>query len=176
MKIIGLAHFTIISVRGLAIASIRLYTDKEKNMTQLRLCLFGAGRVYRDNILVHITRRKALAMLVYLAMNGKPYERDTLGVIFWPESADSRNQVRVALSTLRSALGSEWLTEHGNLVQIANVDNIWIDISAFKSLYAIHTEHVVHCVEQYEQALMLVQGEFMAGFTLRDCPVFDDWL
>ena len=145
-------------------------------MAQLELYLFGAGRVYLDEVPVHIPRRKALAMLVYLTMNSKPYERDTLGVIFWPESTDSRNQVRVALSTLRSALGAEWLTEHGNLVQVANVDNIWVDILAFKSLYAIHTENMLHCVEQYEQALMLVQGEFMAGFTLRDCPMFDDWL
>lgn len=145
-------------------------------MAQLKIYLFGATRIYLDDLPVHIVRRKAMAMLAYLAVTGKPHERDTLGAIFWPESADSRNQVRVALSTLRSALGMEWLVENGNLVQITNADSIWIDVRVFKALYANHDEDALLCIERYEQALTLVEGTFMAGFSLRDCPMFDDWI
>ncbi|MFP4323918.1 MAG: hypothetical protein ACLFTK_15800, partial [Anaerolineales bacterium] len=71
-------------------------------MTSLKLYLLGAHEIILDDQPLHIVRRKAQAMLIFLAVTGKPQTRDTLGTIFWPESADSRKQVRVALSALRS--------------------------------------------------------------------------
>jgi DNA-binding SARP family transcriptional activator/predicted ATPase len=145
-------------------------------MTQLKLYLFGAKEILLDDMPVHITRRKALAMLIYLAVTEKPHERDTLGAMFWPESADSRNQVRVALSGLRTVLGAEWFTEHSNALQIANTAHIWVDVLAFKTLHTLSLRDPEQCVKHLEQAIDLARGGFLAGFTLRNCPAFDSWV
>lgn len=145
-------------------------------MPKLKLILFGAREILLDDVPANIPRRKALAMLIYLVVTQKPQERDTLGAMFWPESADSRNQVRVALSTLRAALGTEWLAEHTDVLHMSNRQHIWVDVLAFKELCSTGFKQPDRYVEHLEQAIELARGGFLAGFTLRDCPEFNSWV
>jgi DNA-binding SARP family transcriptional activator len=80
-------------------------------MTRLTLYLLGLPRVEVDNREVRISRRKALALLAYLAVTGQSHTRDALATLLWPEQDQSRarSSLRSALVSLRRALGNEWL-------------------------------------------------------------------
>ena len=48
-------------------------------MSQLTLYLLGPPRLELDGAPVHISRRKAIALLAYLAVSGQPHSRDSIG-------------------------------------------------------------------------------------------------
>ena len=58
-------------------------------MSQIALYLFGSPRVEYRGEPVQIRRRKAMALLVYLAMTEQAHGRDALATMFWPESDQS---------------------------------------------------------------------------------------
>ena len=61
-------------------------------MSRLALFLLGPPRIERDGEPVEIRRRKAVALLVYLAVTGRSHSRDTLATLFWPELDQGRAQ------------------------------------------------------------------------------------
>ena len=80
-------------------------------MADLKLYLLGPPQLQVDGQAVPVQRRKALALLCYLALKGEPQRRDTLAALLWPEQ--SQQQARQALSrhlfALKEALGDGWL-------------------------------------------------------------------
>ncbi len=68
-------------------------------MPRLRLYLFGPPQLERDGQALNLQRRKAMTLLVYLAVTGRSHRRDALATLFWPESTQSR-----ARSSLRRDL------------------------------------------------------------------------
>jgi DNA-binding SARP family transcriptional activator len=71
-------------------------------MAALTLFLFGAPRLEREGAVVKIPRRKALALLAYLAATGQSHARDTLATLFWPDH--SQSEARLSLSRHLSEL------------------------------------------------------------------------
>jgi DNA-binding SARP family transcriptional activator len=65
-------------------------------MATLTLFLFGAPRLECDGAVVKIPRRKALALLAYLASTGQSHARDTLATLFWPDHSQSEARLRMA--------------------------------------------------------------------------------
>ncbi len=57
-------------------------------MTGLNLFLFGPPRVELGGATVNLKRRKALALLIYLAMSQQPHSRDFLATLFWKVLGD----------------------------------------------------------------------------------------
>ena len=45
----------------------------------------GCARVELDGTSIDLQRRKALALLIYLAVSGQPHSRDALATLFWPD-------------------------------------------------------------------------------------------
>ena len=76
-------------------------------MSQLSLYLFGPPRLELDGIPVHIPRRKAMALLAYLAVSSQSHSRDALATLLWPENDQSsaRAELRRTLSVLNRAWG-----------------------------------------------------------------------
>lgn len=68
----------------------------------LKLFLFGNPRPEHDGADVKIPRRKAVALLAYLAARAKPHARDVLATLFWPD--DGQSKARLALSRRLSEL------------------------------------------------------------------------
>ena len=88
-------------------------------MSGLALYLFGPPRVELDGEPIHVPRRKALALLAYLAL-GERYSRDALAALLWPEHDHiaARAGLRRTLSALNGALGRGWLALEDDTVSL----------------------------------------------------------
>lgn len=153
-------------------------------MANLKLYLFGPPRMEIDGQPLEIKLRKAQALIAYLAVTGKPCQRDSLASIFWP-----RQDMRAARASLRRLLYDiNHLTDEKLLtIQRENVDlnrthNLWLDVARFQTLLSTSRSDVplaeplpARETQQLIDAVDLYSNDFMAGFSLSDCPEFDDW-
>ena len=154
-------------------------------MTQLKLYLLGAPRVEVNTVPVDLPRRKVLALLIYTALANQPQQRDALATLLWPESERkaARAALRRELHTLNGAIGEGWLVTTRDSVAIDPDALIWSDVALFRNAvsYADRNNQSGSQTnddykrKQLEEAIALYQGDFLAGFTLSDCPAFDDW-
>jgi len=69
-------------------------------MARYELSLLGTPTLTVDGTDVHVSRRKAMALLAYLAVTGRAHTRDALATLLWPESDTStaRGALRRRLS------------------------------------------------------------------------------
>lgn len=144
----------------------------------LEISLLGAPQVTLNSAPVDINRRKALALLAYLVVTGQPHSRESLATLLWPDSDQSRAfaYLRTALWTLNNALGEDWIDTARDTVEITPGDALWLDVAHFRALVdAPPADDPAVCIETLAEAVALYHGDFMAGFTLPDCPAFDDW-
>jgi DNA-binding SARP family transcriptional activator len=76
-------------------------------MPELRLRLLGPPLPQRDDQELHVGRRKALALLAYLALQRRRYSREALAAFLWPEydQSGARGRLRRTLSSLNRILG-----------------------------------------------------------------------
>lgn len=137
---------------------------------RLAIRLLGPPEVSVDGHPLVVDTRKAVAILALLAADGRPYARDELAAILWPDSdeAAARGALRRTLSTLRAAIGDGPL-----LIDRGRVDLdrrlVSVDLTSIESAAAAHDRAALAA------AAALVRGGFLAGFNLRDSPEFDDW-
>lgn len=152
-------------------------------MSQLKLYLLGIPQIERDGLPVQVDTRKAIALAAYLAVADQPQSRDSLAALLWPEYDQQRAHanLRRTLWSLNKAVGEEWL-EAGDPVLLRQGEGLWLDVRAFyQQLEACEqhghagTEVCPDCLPLLAAAATLYRGDFMAGFTLRDSPPFDDW-
>ena len=153
-------------------------------MAELRLYLLGNPRLERNGQPVAITRRKALALLAYLAATRQPHSRDELATLFWPDQDQSgaRASLRRDLSTLKSSLGDHVLSADQAQIGLNPEADIWIDIEAFRFNATKPQTHghdrsteCANCFNDLIAAIGLYSGDFMAGFNLPDSAAFDEW-
>ena len=81
------------------------------HVSRVALYLLGPPRLERGGKSLHISRRKVVALLAYLAMETGSHSRDALATLLWPEQDQStaRAYLRRALSELNRALGEDVL-------------------------------------------------------------------
>jgi predicted ATPase/DNA-binding SARP family transcriptional activator len=153
-------------------------------MSRLALYLLGPPRIELDGEEIHIGRRKAVALLAYLAVTGGSHSRDSLATLLWPEYDQSRARayLRHALSLLNRTLGSEWLTADRQTAGLNLDAGLWLDVDQFRSLLSAWQDHghpeadiCPECLDALAEAVELYQGDFLAGFTLRDSAMFDEF-
>lgn len=145
-------------------------------------CLFlGGAELLVDGAPASVDTRKAIALVAYLSIEGRT-SRDTLAGVFWPESPDTRarSALRRTLSAVRSGLGEDSVVADRNTAAISS--EISTDLTAFRdALDETHQhEHDSHdvcssCLPHLERAADQYRGDFLAGFSLRNAPDFDDW-
>jgi predicted ATPase/DNA-binding SARP family transcriptional activator len=143
----------------------------------IALHALGALRVEVDGAPVSIERRKALALLVYLAVTRQTHSRESLMALLWDELDASRaaGYLRTMLWTLTKTLGTDWLDADRENVGVRADADIWTDVESFRALVATPTDS-----ERYfsalTEAVALYRGDFLSGFSVPDSPGFDDWL
>jgi predicted ATPase/DNA-binding SARP family transcriptional activator len=153
-------------------------------MSRLALHLFGSPRIELDGEPVQVARRKALALIVYLAVTGQSHSRDALATLLWSELDQSRARagLRRALTALRKALGEGFLDVDREIVGLNPDAEVWLDMDEFQGRLAAcwahdHPEGEVcpACLPLLAEAAALYRDDFLAGFALPDCPAFDEF-
>jgi predicted ATPase/DNA-binding SARP family transcriptional activator len=149
-------------------------------MPHQELFLLGPFQVKRDGSPVtSFEADKVRALLAYLAVeSSRPHRREQLAALFWPGWPDTsaRTSLRNALSNLRKAIGDE--TANPPFLLISR-ETIQFNPESSFSLDTRELERITkdsHAApEQLQSVLDHYRGAFLEGFTLKDCPVFDDW-
>jgi DNA-binding SARP family transcriptional activator len=149
----------------------------------LQLFLFGAPRIESGGAVVEVDRRKALALIAYLALAEQPQSRDILATLLWPDL--DQDHARAALRRTLPALtalapDSDGLLAADRAIITLNREVIEVDVSAFLTLLAQVRAHdhetlCEDCLHALEQAAGLYREDFMAGFALPECSEYEDW-
>src|SRR5947207_3183613 len=161
-------------------------------MSQLHLSLLGTPVVKHGEHTLTFSTRKALALLVYLAVEGGLHPRKTLSEAFWPEldAEHGRAALRATLLELRRLLEAS----HGpgepahllikrDMLGVEQGSSLLLDLRLVEAASKevgrggdpLAGEGREALLAQLEQAPGLARGPFLAGFTLRDSQFFDDW-
>lgn len=156
-------------------------------MTGLKLYVLGNPRLELNDRPVEFERRKALALLIYLAFTTQPLRRDTLATLFWPEfdQTSARASLRRTLFSLSKSLPKGLLHTDRESIQLAESQgnqHLWLDADLFHRLLDDWKHHghpssetCSACLRSFAEAASLYRGDFLAGFSLRDAPDFDHW-
>jgi DNA-binding SARP family transcriptional activator len=161
-------------------------------MSQLQLSLLGVPIVKHGEQTLTFSTRKALALLVYLAVEGGTHTRKALSESFWPEldAEHGRAALRATLLELRRLFERSHQEDEPMHLRVER-DTLGFEAIGQPTLdlrfIEVVRKHVGHrsegaadqeqteVVARLERATHLVRGPFLAGFTLRDSPFFDDW-
>src|SRR5215208_5399542 len=148
-------------------------------MTPLKLTVFGPPRLEREGQPIELNLRKALALLVYLAVAGQPQSRDALATMLWPESdgRESRTRLRRTLHRLNEAIGDNILDSGPEIIRLNSHADLWLDSTAFRQHMITATQNLLapERLARMNAAAELYSEDFLAGFTLPDSPAFDEW-
>jgi len=136
----------------------------------LQVRLLGPLEVMVAGRPVDVDTRKALAIVALLAAEGRPFARDELAAMLWPDSDDgaARGALRRTLSTLHAAVGDGPLTiERDRIALVPGA--VAVDLVELERLGRSDR------LADLARAAQLARGPFLAGFSLRDSVEFDDW-
>src|SRR5207244_75731 len=165
-------------------------------MGNVRFTFLGPPEVrHADQVLLFSTR-KELALLIYLAVEGRVLSRKSLSELFWPESdaMHGRAALRITLLHLRHLLGEGTDADSVPHLLITR-DTLGLDLTSAIEL-DLHPLHEAWTLARastrttftmpedahrtllvhLQRATSLPHGEFLEGFSLRDAPAFDDWV
>lgn len=117
---------------------------------------------------------KVPALLAYLAVNRQPQRRETLAALLWgglPE-ADAKNNLRQSLTNLRKFVDAHVLIDR-ETVALNPAAPYALDVAAFE-------KHLLGAAAaqpaDWQAAGELYRGDFLAGFSVRDAPEFEEWM
>ncbi len=158
-------------------------------MSLLQISLLGVPVVKHGEQTLAFSTRKALALLVYLAVEGRTHTRKSLSEAFWPEldAEHGRAALRATLLELRKLFErshspgeqAHLLVERDTLA-LDQGNSLFLDLrlveAASKQAGVALANAARNALQaQFEQAVLLARGPFLANFTLRDSQFFDDW-
>lgn len=149
-------------------------------MARLSLNFLGAPEIQYDRRPIAFPTRKALALLIYLAVEGKAQPRDKLTALLWPDSPGA-STMRSTLAMLRKALGeaSSHVVADRNSLRFDLTPDIDFDLQALQSTSQLARQLPMtnnqSLLTHLTSAASLVRGDFLEGFSLADAPEFDTW-
>jgi DNA-binding SARP family transcriptional activator len=158
-------------------------------------CL-GTPEVRHADQVLSFATRKECALLLYLAVESRVHLRQKLSEMFWPESdaQHGRAALRITLLHLRHVLGEETESDHvphllitrgtlglnltsGIELDLQTIHRAWEMVrTATRTTLSMLEDAQRNPLAQLQQATGHARGEFLEGFSLRDAPVFDDWV
>ncbi|CAG0937564.1 Putative HTH-type transcriptional regulator [Thermoflexales bacterium] len=161
-------------------------------MPRLSILLLGSFQIARgQQPITDFVTDKTRALLAYLAVEcDRPHRRESLAGLLWPDQPDqdARRNLRQALFNLRQALAdtaeqAPLLCIDRHEVQFAPGVDLHVDVAAFTHLLTVCDQHrhrrlknCAPCLLRLKQLLQLYRGEFLAGFSLDDSTLFEEWL
>ncbi|MCB0017053.1 MAG: tetratricopeptide repeat protein [Anaerolineales bacterium] len=150
------------------------------------------GATVEDRPVTQFRTDKMRALLAYLALNaGRPFRRETLATLLWPDWSDeaARRNLRQSLHRLRQLLAkadNDLAEALFSLTrQTVQLNGAWLDldVATFRELLQTcqthsHTDllRCAPCLERLTQAAAFYEGELLPGFNLKDAFPFEEWL
>ncbi|MCE7985517.1 MAG: hypothetical protein DYG89_30450 [Caldilinea sp. CFX5] len=141
----------------------------------LALKCFGAPQIVLGAASVTGLSSKAVALFLYLAITGRPQHRDQLADLLWSEfnNQQARNNLRYLLPEVRKGLG-DYLVITSQTIAFDRSRPHQLDTDDFVQALTRAPETVA--TSALQTALDHYQAEFLAGFRVRNAPVFEQWL
>ncbi|MDQ3833858.1 MAG: AAA family ATPase, partial [Actinomycetota bacterium] len=163
----------------------------------------GSSEVSLEGRAARFETKKALALLCYLAAEGRKRSRRELAELLWPKSdhRSARTDLRTTLSRLRKTLGKDALVARGSSegVGLFAVEGellglepraVELDLEALEAAVSLARSETSlgggsaaeaavggqNLLGRLQEALGLYRGEFMEGFSLEDSTKFEVWL
>jgi predicted ATPase len=143
---------------------------------KLQVTLCGAPTLtLGEQSLAGLVTGKALALLVYLAVTGRPHQRDVLAELLWSDLAlpQARANLRYLLPDLRQLLG-DYLLVTPQTIAFNRTMPYWLDVEAARTTLTA-PRHTVSA-DEVQAALALLREEFLAGVQVRKAPAFRQWV
>jgi DNA-binding SARP family transcriptional activator/tetratricopeptide (TPR) repeat protein len=148
-------------------------------MGQLSVAVLGASQVRHGGAALTFATRKAVALIVYLTVEGGLHARDKLAILLWPNSdrSHARAMLRYTLSDLRHTLRDSTAGPHV-IVQreFLGVDldsDLDLDITPLRATGALSRSGTL---TELREAIRRWRGEFLDGFSVSDSPDFEAWI
>ena len=108
---------------------------------RLILQLLGLPQIHLDDQPIATDRRKAIALLAYLAVNDvghvrQRHSREAISALFWPdyEQAKAFSNLRRTIWEVNQVLGEGWLIADRESVQLNPEADIDLDVARFQTL------------------------------------------
>lgn len=154
------------------------------DLLQLKL-LGGFALLLPGRVGDGLSYEKARGLLAFLALGATPQIRKHLAALFWPDlpASAALSNLRIVLLDLRKALN------HGDGHPLeVDRDVVRLDSAAIRVDAVAFMQPLKECacrsgalpcntcVEQLERRAALYEGDFLDGFSLPDCPEFEDWI
>ncbi|MEZ4682353.1 MAG: BTAD domain-containing putative transcriptional regulator [Caldilineaceae bacterium] len=141
---------------------------------QLEIHLFGTPQfTYQDKPLTGFVSNKARALLIYLAVTGRPHSREALAELLWADTTPSlrRANLRKVLSNLRQVVDNLLLEPSKDTVAL-NRQYCWSDVAAFEQVVDNANADII----ELEIAVQQYQADFLADFNTSLSYEFEAWV
>jgi predicted ATPase/DNA-binding SARP family transcriptional activator len=146
---------------------------------KLALNLLGPPQLNLNDEPITTSRRKATALLAYLAVNGNRQTRDSLSALLWPDYDQSRafTNLRHTLWEVQQALGEGWILAERETIELNPGADMCVDVRDFESLLARSRDHADPALRTplLSDAIKLYRNHFLTGFSLKDALDFNEW-
>jgi len=159
-----------------------------KSRNGLEIHLFGSPRIIREGGIVPLSRRKTFGLLAYLVFSQRQIRRDRLADLFWPDedAGHARGSLRVVLSEIHKIISPEIFPVSGETAGPLNPAGVSADVEEFQELLARvrlarrRKDGGASGPAEAEKNLLLkaaalYTGDFMDGFSLKECREFSGW-
>jgi DNA-binding SARP family transcriptional activator len=144
----------------------------------VRMAFLGTLHLTRSDRVVTLTSMKAIGLLAYLGVSGRPQRREHLLALLWPESpiAQARKNLRNLLWSIRDLFGQEVVTGQESLALGAQVS---VDIALFTQAQREAQRREASgesAFDSYQTMVALYQGSFLDGIAINDAAEFETWV
>ncbi|MBI1298336.1 hypothetical protein GC175_25660 [bacterium] len=135
-----------------------------------QLQLFGPVSLHLDGAIEHNVRRKSLALLAYLITEDRSLARDHLADLFWPDLPlnKAKRNLSWSLSNLAAHLPTCLHITSQRVRYVGHADLVVDTVQAGAWLHQ-------HELQVQRQALDVMHGPFMDGFTLNGLAELETW-
>jgi len=151
---------------------------------RLILQLLGLPQLHIDDKLVATDRRKAIALLAYLAVNDigharQRYSRESLSALLWPdyEQAKAFSNLRRTIWEVHQAIGENWLIADRESLRLNADAEIDLDVARFQDLLSQSRKQSdpILRIPLLVESTKLCRNHFLNGFSLKDAYPFNEW-
>lgn len=147
---------------------------------RLALHLLGPPKLESNNAPVAIDRRKALALLAFLALHREQHRREYVSALLWPDYDQEKafTNLRHTLWETQQLIGEGWIAAGRETLGLNRAADIWVDVTHFESLIKQSQAHgdMALRLSLLTDSVHLYRDHFMTGFSLKDAPHFNEWL